>query len=239
MHRSTLFGSICLVVALGLSLVIAFEINGFLGLSMSDKELPDVPVAAALLDTKPKHPHLPGKKLPLRIADFGSVGVVPDAENWGHDYSHNLRHLEKAILPDPPYIDTAHFDQAASEFRAYVDLLAANDINGLIVPFMLELINFDLVEDGYAVYGEYKINLFDVLAAYRTYFLNYYAWIVSGEAAAYAAWNESLPVFLDKEEIHTRTYGHNLDFPGISSGPASGSAWRWWSAPFSSCYSPM
>ena len=98
-------------------------------------------------------PHAPGKSLHLRIADFGSVGVVPDAENWGSDYSHNLRHLEKVITPDPPYIDKEAFVMVEKEFKAYVDLLAGNGINGLIVPFLLEFVNFDLVEDGEAIYG--------------------------------------------------------------------------------------
>jgi hypothetical protein len=38
--------------------------------------------------------------------------------------------------------------------KVYVDLLADNGINGLIVPFLLEFINFNRVEDGNAIYGE-------------------------------------------------------------------------------------
>jgi len=154
MNRSLLHGIIALMITLGLSLVIVFQINGFLGLSMQDKELPDITLPADNANPTQTAPIGSGQALPLRIADFGSVGVIPDAGNWGSDYSHNLRHLEKAILPDPPYIDEAYFDQAETEFRAYVDLLAANGINGLIVPFLLEFINFDRVGSGYAVYGK-------------------------------------------------------------------------------------
>jgi hypothetical protein len=136
MNRSLLYGAIALIITLGVSLVIAIQINGFLGLSMQDKELPDVTLPAANTDLAPPAAAGSGQVLPLRIADFGSVGVIPDAGNWGNDYSHNLRHLEKAILPDPPYIDEA--------------------------------------------------------------------------------WNESLLAFFDKEDVHTRTYGHNLDFPAFN-----------------------
>ena len=154
MNRSIFYSSIALVIALGLSFMVALEIDGFLGISIKDKELPDVPGSADLLNAKQKEPIGSSSPLPLRIADFGSVGVIPDAENWGNDYSHNLRHLEKAIMPNTPYIDRAQFNQAESEFKTYIDLLAADGINGLIVPFLLEFINFDRVEDGKTIYGE-------------------------------------------------------------------------------------
>ena len=153
MNRSILHAGTALVIVLGLSFFVALEINGLLGISIKEKELPKIPAAADMLKATITDSSAAAPALPLRIADFGSVGVIPDAENWGNDYSHNLRHLEKAIMPHPPYIDRTQFDRVESEFRAYVDLLAAKGINGLIVPFLLEFINFDRVEDGNAVYG--------------------------------------------------------------------------------------
>jgi hypothetical protein len=48
------------------------------------------------------------------------------------------------------------------------------------------------------------------------YFLNYYDWIVSGDASAYQKWNESLQFFGDKEKEHTRKYGNDLNFPAFN-----------------------
>ena len=63
---------------------------------------------------------------------------------------------------------------------------------------------------------DYEINLFEVLAAYRTYFLKYYDWIVTGDSLAYQTWNDSLMDFVARKEDHIRTYGNNLDFPAFN-----------------------
>lgn len=131
---------------------VAVQINGFIGISALDKELPRVPSSKQLLESDQTTIADVPPTLSLRIADFGSVGVIPDAHQWGQDYSHNLRHFEKAILPDPPYIDEAEFTQAAEQFKQYVDLIASYGLNAITIPFLLEFMNFDLVEDGFAVY---------------------------------------------------------------------------------------
>ncbi len=103
MNRNAIYGVIACIVCAAAAYFAATEINSFLGISALDKELPQVPSSSELLESDPVPYSDVPTTLPLRIADFGSVGVIPDADHWGQDYSHNLRHFEKAILPDPPF----------------------------------------------------------------------------------------------------------------------------------------
>ena len=49
MIKSFLYGTTALIVALGISLIDTLAINNYVGLSFKDKELPEVPLAAAYL----------------------------------------------------------------------------------------------------------------------------------------------------------------------------------------------
>jgi len=63
---------------------------------------------------------------------------------------------------------------------------------------------------------EYEQNLFEVLTAYRSYFLHYYAWIDKGAPAEKEIWQASLDTFKLKEKKHIDTYAKSLDFPAYN-----------------------
>jgi hypothetical protein len=79
--------------------------------------------------------------LPLRLVDSGGVGVPLVA--WGKDYQHDLRTFRDVILEDPPYIDLAALNRVDREWRAYAERMLAYGNNAIVVPLLLELIDFD------------------------------------------------------------------------------------------------
>ena len=138
MNRNVIYGLIACIVCAFIAYYVAAQINRFLGISAFDKELPQVPSAKELIQSGHNSPPNISPTLPLRIADFGSVGVIPDARQWGQDYSHNLRHFEKAIRPDPPYIDEPEFTHATEQFKQYVDLIASYGLNAITIPLITD-----------------------------------------------------------------------------------------------------
>ena len=124
----------------------AKQVAGVLGISYREKELPDpgqvtyMPGADSIL-------------LPLRIVDMGGVGIVPDTAGWGADYSHHQRFFEKVWQVAPPFTDTSQFRQEYEKFDRFTAKMGAYGYNAVAMPWFLECVNFDLVDNGRQVYG--------------------------------------------------------------------------------------
>src|SRR5262249_38239218 len=82
--------------------------------------------------------------LTLRLVDSGGIGIPID-EGWGADYSHDRRTFREVIQRDPPYVDVAAFQRVERQWQSYVDQMLAYGSNGITVPLLLELIDFDRV----------------------------------------------------------------------------------------------
>ncbi len=63
---------------------------------------------------------------------------------------------------------------------------------------------------------EYQENLFELLAYYRSYFLNYYHWLENGEKENRERWESDLAIYKEKEQFHQEKYKTNLDFPSFN-----------------------
>jgi hypothetical protein len=87
-------------------------------------------------------PHDPHGPLELRLVDSGGVGV-PLTDDWGADYSHDLRVFREVIREQPPYVDGVGFERVAKDWRTYVERMVGYGNNAIAVPLLLELIDFD------------------------------------------------------------------------------------------------
>jgi hypothetical protein len=83
--------------------------------------------------------------LPLRLVDSGGIGIPLD--DWGADYSHDLRVFREVILADPPYIDDAALNRVDREWRLYVERMLEYGNNAVVIPLFLELIDFNRAAD--------------------------------------------------------------------------------------------
>lgn len=63
---------------------------------------------------------------------------------------------------------------------------------------------------------DYQQDLFTVLADYRSYFLNYFHWLDTGDKTSKEAWQEALHSYIANEKEHERKYACNLDFPAYN-----------------------
>ena len=91
--------------------------------------------------------------LTLRLVDAGGVGIPPASAGWDGDYSHNTRAFHELMRLEPPYVDERAFRGVRGEWETYLDRMAAYGNNGVVLPVFLELVNFDRLDDGYAVYA--------------------------------------------------------------------------------------
>ena len=128
----------------------ATGVNGFLSISFHPKQVPD-PYAAEIRPDSAPH------ELPLRIVDFGGVGVLPDSMNWGDNYEHNQYWLEDVLVANPPFINTHAFEREKGKLVQYSKRMAEYGYNAIAMPWFLEFINFDLLEDGQAIYPSNSI----------------------------------------------------------------------------------
>jgi hypothetical protein len=135
-------------VSIGLALAgaLAFE-------SVYDVTVRTRPVESSLLQSVPQ----PSAPLPLRLVDSGGVGV-PVGVSWGGDYSHDSRVFREVILRDAPFVDGQALGRVDRQWRTYVGRMLEYGNNGIVVPLLLELIDFDRVtraagETGNSVYG--------------------------------------------------------------------------------------
>jgi hypothetical protein len=122
------------VILLALSAALAFESVFYIEV----RNRPPEPLAGHQLAGK-EIGHQP--PLPLRLVDSGGVGI-PLAGDWGKDYSHAYRAFHQVILEEPPYVDTAAFERVDRDWRAYVERMRAYGNNAIVLPLLLELIDF-------------------------------------------------------------------------------------------------
>jgi hypothetical protein len=99
-------------------------------------------VRQSAASTPPANTNGPSAPLPLRLVDSGGVGI-PLGGDWGTDYSHDLRVFRDVILKDPPYVDAAAFSDIDRQWRAYVERMREYGNNAMVVPVLLELIDFN------------------------------------------------------------------------------------------------
>jgi hypothetical protein len=144
MSRAKLLAVGLIQIVLALSAALAFE-------SVYKIEVrPRPPDALAHAGTKPAH----RQALSLRLVDSGGVGI-PLAGDWGNDYSHDLRVFREVILQEAPYVDEAAFRRIDRQWRVYVERMRAYGNNAIVIPLLLELIDFDRVSGargGHAIY---------------------------------------------------------------------------------------
>ncbi|MHA2251172.1 MAG: hypothetical protein ACXAD7_12485 [Candidatus Kariarchaeaceae archaeon] len=104
-----------------------------------------------------------------------------------------------------------NLDEAINEGFEAVNLVKT--MKGLVSGFDEEIENnsewYDLVVRSV----DYEISLFETLAWYRKYFLNYYAWVDTGEQKHQDDWKSALKKFEEKKEEHVQAYDDDLDFP--------------------------
>jgi hypothetical protein len=90
-----------------------------------------------------------------RLVDQGGIGITPDPAAWNrHDYSMNPRAFEDVFLPRPPYINETAFKTVEEEFKEFIHRTIAMGYNGIVMNGFVEFVNFDRVENGFAVYGK-------------------------------------------------------------------------------------
>ncbi|MEZ4701465.1 MAG: hypothetical protein R2834_14100 [Rhodothermales bacterium] len=139
-------------------------VNDYLAIEIADKTLPEM----APVRVEAAYP-----SLPFRMIDLGGVGIVPDSAHWGSDYSHNKKRFDGVIFAEPPFVDWDAFEPVYAQFTAYVDRMASLGFNAIEMPGFLQYVDFDRVEDGYAVYADsslYRRRHAAVRAAYGRMF---------------------------------------------------------------------
>jgi hypothetical protein len=90
--------------------------------------------------------------MPLRIVDLGGVGVLPDTANWGNNYEHNQHQFEDVLLVHPPFIDPQAYSRERQKFSEYASKMGGFGYNAIALPWFMELVNFEKVENGQQVY---------------------------------------------------------------------------------------
>jgi hypothetical protein len=153
----------------------------------------------------------------LYISEFAkkevrALGLEPPPMLWIFEW--DIVTASNAVLSYVFYISGDQAGKMAAEGREAVTGVHAMQAKALGVQDRVQKNHqeFDLLLSAF----DYQVDLFEVLASYREYFLNYYAWIASGDAAAYQAWKENLEAFRKQSMHHTRQYEKNLDFPAFS-----------------------
>ena len=92
--------------------LIATQVNGFLRITYRQKNTPESGVNIPMLNASDTL-----KPLAIRLIDLGGVGIIPDTNNWGNNYEHNVHRFEDMILAASPFIDTIAFARVEKELR--------------------------------------------------------------------------------------------------------------------------
>lgn len=173
---------------------VANMINRFLGISFKEKTLPEVPDWKSIMREKEDSSTIQSYPLELRLADLGAVGISPDSNAWGDNYSHNTRQFEDVFLPDSPYVDDLKFKTVEKDFRLYVNLIDSLGANGIVFDGFLEFVNFDSIGSGYDIYTDTSFARKQHVA-FRKYF---------GRLFNYAK-SQGLDVFLNTDMVALTT----------------------------------
>ncbi len=83
-------------------------------------------------------------RLGLRLVDTGAVGLSDDPAGFvaSDDYSLNTDVVGPAVLPGPPYVDTAQVRRIEGQFRQLVEHCLALGYNAIVIPGFLEYVTF-------------------------------------------------------------------------------------------------
>lgn len=146
--RRTWRAAVVLAIGLALGIAAATALNDVLRLRV-DEPAGDA-VGRSLSAVAPHG----ARALPLRWVDTGGVGIPADDERWGRDYLHDTRAFHDFILMEAPYVDAAEFQRVAQDWERYLDRMAGYGSNGVVVPAFLEVVNFDRLDGGRAVYSD-------------------------------------------------------------------------------------
>ncbi len=122
-------------------------LEGFLALEVREKDFPE-------LNTVYPEPDAGAEPVPLRMSDMGGVGIPADTAGWGDDYSHHTRLFEEVFLEASPFADTLVFRRELEKLSLFSGRMKRYGFNAMVMPWFLELINFDLVGDGKQIYGD-------------------------------------------------------------------------------------
>jgi len=148
--RNFLFTLFVLAAGLALGYYVARQAIGTLGITSQEKALPDIHRLESITDRDTL-------LFPLRMVDMGGVGIVPDTSGWGSNYEHNQHFFEEVLQVAPPFIDTDAFVRECGKFDYFAGHMATYGYNAIALPWFLECVNFDLLENGRQVYGEKSI----------------------------------------------------------------------------------
>lgn len=148
--RNTLVSVLFILAGLGAGYLASRGVSDFLAISYSEKELSELSPAR-------RSPGTAKDTLPLRIVDFGGIGVVPDTASWGDNYEHNQRFFEDVMLVTPPFIDTVALKREHLKMAHFAGRMSRFGYNAMAMPWFLEFINFDKVGNGGEVYSRESI----------------------------------------------------------------------------------
>ncbi len=91
--------------------------------------------------------------LKIRMVDLGGVGITPNPDVWWQNYSMNPQRFENVVSADPPFVKEKAFQRVKKDFKEYVQRIVALGYDRITISGFLKFINFDRVENGFAVYG--------------------------------------------------------------------------------------
>lgn len=152
---------LALVISLPLGFFVGGQLNQFLAISISEKELPNTSFEENDETERPP--------LSWRMVDIGGVGIEPDTSIWGKDYAHNTHRYKAAILNQAPFIDSTVFNKYYQQFQTYIDRMADLGFNAIELSGFLGYVDFDKVGNGFEIYPEHSIYR-QRQAAFRKYF---------------------------------------------------------------------
>lgn len=151
--RRNLISILVVLAGIAAGYFIAGAVTDFLAIDIREKELPEVDLTGDSTSVRTAT----GAALPLRMADMGGVGILPDTANWGSNYEHNQHVFEDVILVNPPFVDTSAFSREQRKMEQYAGMMAEYGFNAISLPWFLEVVNFDRVGDGHQVYGNQSL----------------------------------------------------------------------------------
>ncbi len=145
--RNALVSLIILLAGLAAGFLASRTVEDTLAPEVHEKDLSE-------LTRRYPQPDSGSMAIPLRMVDMGGVGITPDTLKWGNNYSHHTHLFEEVFLAGPPYIDTTAFRSELAKWSLFSGQMRAYGFNAVSVPWFLELINFDQVENGKQIYGD-------------------------------------------------------------------------------------
>ncbi len=161
----------------------------------------------------------------LYISEFAkkevkALGLLPPPMLWIFEW--DIVSAGNSVLSNLYYISRDKIDQMIAE--GYEAVAEAQNMKRSLAAIKAKIAKnhqqFSILMDSTG----YQIDLFEVLASYRAFILNYYRWIDTGDRISAQAWRQSLQDFKNRETRHTAKYAANLDFPAFNFSEAQAGA---------------